>query len=353
MTPSRRWLVLVGVALLCLACKPAERDNDDRDNPVRELIDTAPPLDLTTPTAAETAMQRSHPAVPLQLLFATLFLTDFSAEQSGCPQKTDKSVETTGAIDVVYDAGPAGCTNAAGTADPVDDQLFEGRIEIFGTEGDFQVEIAGFRSSALVDCEGAPRESAIGLDGSLHATSAKAGAEASYRLLMMFDRTSAAAPICAATTERLGIDSTIALAYSGDDTDGDGVPDELIDFDAQTEMATNNLGAWTATGVLQHSTVDEISGGTACTEPRSGTLTLAAGGHDATMRADGASTCTVDACAPWELDGVLQDDEVCGVAACALTPRQPRLPLTLGLLLGGAALAVWRRRRHSSVEEQA
>ena len=314
--------------------------------PADTFIQSSGPADLTTMESARHVFELSHPSTSLEFLLAAMFLTDFAAEAGECPMKVDESTETT--IDTAYFGG---CTNEGATSAADDDQSFAGNIQIQGRPDDYEIAFNNFVISSESECGSKLIPERLTINGTVQITEGYTADDVTYKVNVLYDAdTLADARVsggpCETDSLTYGFSYTVRIEHSGADTDGNGTPDELVTFTGSGAMASLEVGAWTTTAQLQHSSIDELADGTECNEPLSGEITVAAGDHTAKLFADGANECTIDACARWELDGTLQPTELCGVRGCALTGipdgRNPSAVIIL-LLLGGFALA-WSRR---------
>lgn len=332
------WLLLGLTGLGCGAMELGEPTPSDT------FIDSSDPADLTTMETVRRVFELSHPETSLESILTTMFATDFAAEAGQCPAKIDASNAST--IDITYIGG---CTNEGATSAADDDQMFAGQIHMQGRPDQYVVHFDHFLISGEEECGGSLIPETVALDGTVEVSEGFTANDVTYRLKMLYDaetlptERSIGSP-CATRSVTYGFDYVVEVITSGADADGNGEPDELITFGATGKMASLDVGSWTTTAMVEHSSIDEIADGTDCMEPLTGEITVSAAGHTATLFADGATNCTLDACASWELDGTMQPTELCGVRGCSLSGRPTRLPSVLFLLLSAFALA-WMRRR--------
>ncbi|HWN68713.1 MAG TPA: MYXO-CTERM sorting domain-containing protein [Haliangium sp.] len=327
--------------------------------PVVRYIDETPPAPLRTPDQVAATLVFSNPE---RVMFTATSLplildTDARAVDPRCPRFIDQSDMEAQIVDWRIQGG---CT--------VMDELgamtrYEGQIVAKGDASGTLVRYEDFKTVETVECDAMLVKSVLTLKGEVQVPFAflldaeaepeepedprepmggygyRAGRYVMSVLLESVDVDEE----CNSVTTGLAYDVRMDIQDEGEGAMGRDVV-QMEGHAARRDTAPlmdepATIGSW------KLSAADYTMASNVCsTEPLAGTLTVQAGGDEATVSPDGATSCDESGdppCAPWSLNGEAQPEQICDYTGCSAGPDAPPPWIALAMLLGGL---LWQRR---------
>jgi MYXO-CTERM domain-containing protein len=313
-----RWLSMVAMSWLCVACGGGDDEQEPGpgpgSNPAAEKLNSFKKGSLASGEDAKFwAVKASAPNIYTLVTTASLISSgpDSSREADpACPVETDSGLVS---------RTKGGCTDKYGV-----EWVGEAETKI-SSSGGILYTYSGFGFREPVTCGGKSASRSLIYDGSLEMSS---GTTQKFSVQLVMDAVTVDSATCETTTASSAVD------YTGSTT-GDS-------SDQSKPTTWNGSGriGYADSGVISAETKDEVIHSEVCgSEALSGKTTLTTEGHKAEIQYDGATDCEATATVQWSLDGAAQG-ELEGIACSASSG--PALAVW-GLSLFGA-LGLMRRR---------
>lgn len=362
---------------------------------IDELINEAPPIDLSDPAVVAAAATYSDPDAVAFTALSWALIAGLQGDAS-CPQLTDESDVDAGIARWRLEGGCTSTVNFAAT-----ETTYEGSIVAEGDRSSTTIRYEAFTATWTGECEGEPYEARYTLNGFLQIPTLyllgrpadpmdEPTPEGAYRIAVLLELhgvDEACNPDIFALA--YDVDQSVEIQRPGDDPEVSveqgiyemsgrvAVHGELVTDMGELEHLTpphgqaamlalrprdqaamlalrpqdNGMemprGSWRFSAEGYTLELPDVQGAVECAEPLEGTLILEAGDDQATIFADGAEACSAagqPACAPWSLNGEDQPDELCGFG-CAAGPGAPPPWSAMALILAGLLWQRHRRRR--------
>jgi MYXO-CTERM domain-containing protein len=330
------------------------RESQSGFEPVRRYIDETPPTDLSTPDRVAAVLAESNPE--WVMFFGTVWPALVDTSDPSCPRFVDQSDAEAEMVDWRIEGG---CTavNELGLM-----TRYEGRIVARGDAHGTVIRYEDFETVATDDCDGTPVEASLTAVGEVHVPFALPLLQEApgspqdreppmdeygepsgrYVVAILFESTE---PDQTCTPVTYGFAYDVRMSYR--DEEQDGASRDVMDMKGRVARRSSAgvtddsgpLGSWelSARGYTTASDVCE-------SEPLAGALTVKAGGHEATVRPDGATRCAAldePPCAPWSYDDQEQAEQICNYTGCSAGPDAPPPWIALAILLAGL---LWQHR---------
>jgi hypothetical protein len=332
--------------------------------PTARFIDDAPLADLVTPEQVASTLAASNPERVMYVAtsWPLILYTDARALDPTCPEFIDRSDRQAQIVDWRIQGG---CTvmEAGGV-----ETRYEGQIVASGDASGTVIRYEYFKRVTTEDCNGTAAE-----------VSRAAVGEVQVPFAALLEELESGTPqnpvpppdgygyhsgqyVMSILAEATALDQacqpvSVALAYQlrmdYQDQDQNGMSRDVLQMDGRAARRTSGelMGEPDPVGSWELSAVDYTVASYVCaSEPLSGAMTVRAGGHEATVRPDGATRCEQASrppCAPWSLDGQDQVEQICDYTGCSAGPDAPPPWIALAILLAGLLRQGRRVRRRA------
>lgn len=326
---------------------------------VGRYIDETPPVDLSRQDVVAATLAFSDPDMVMFVgTFMPLFLdTEARSIDPDCPGFIDQSDRAAEIVDWRIQ-GDCTAMDELGVV-----TRYEGQIVATGDASGTVIRYEDFRIAEAGDCNGAAVEMVARWEGEVQVPFAflLEGADAQppdpeqpmdgdgyppgpYVVSILFELRDVD-EACKPATSGLAYDVLIDIMV--ENPDDVAARRDIVQMDghaARRDTATllaelAPAGSWTI------SVDDYVLAPNMCSsEPLAGTMTVKAGGAEATVRPDGATSCAEfdePPCAPWSHNGTAQPEQICNYTGCSAGPDAPPPWIALAILLAGL---LWQRR---------
>jgi MYXO-CTERM domain-containing protein len=349
------WSGLLALGMLWVTGCEVRRSSSE---PAARFIDDAPQVDLGTPEQVAVTLAFSNPERMMYVgtSWPLTLNTDARALDPSCPQFIDRSDSAAEIVDWRIQ-GDCTAVDESGV-----ETRYEGRIVARGDASGTVIRYDYFKSMGTEDCNGAPVEVGRKAVGEVQVPFAALleelepgtpqnplppldgyGYHSGRYVMSILAETTELDQGCQPVTYGLAYD--VRMDYQ--DQDQNGTSRDVVQMEGRAAGRTSGgaMGEPGPVGSWELSAVDYTMASYVCaSEPLSGALTVKSGGHEATVRPDGATSCDQPnrPCAPWSLDGQEQAQQICNYTGCSAGPDAPPPWIALAILLAG----LLRQRRH-------
>jgi hypothetical protein len=355
------WSGLLALGMLWVTGCEARRASSE---PVARFVDDAPPVDLATAGQVAVTLASSNPDRMMYVAtsWPLLLYTDAPAVAPGCPKFIDQSDRQAEIVD----------WRIQGDCTAMDERgvvtRYEGRIVARGDASGTVIRYDYFKSVETADCGGASVEVGRAAVGEVQVPFAALleelesgtpqnpmppldgyGYHSGQYVMSILAETTVLDQACQPVTDALAYD----LRMDYQDQDQNGASRDVLQMEGRAARRVSGelMGDPGPVGSWELSATDYTTASYECaSEPLSGALTVRAGGHEATVRPDGATSCeqaNQPPCAPWSLDGQEQAAQICNYTGCSAGPDAPPPWIALAILLAGLL------RQHRSARRRA